>query len=218
MQILHVIVQWVPINMMDNLSRLGICDLPVFPFSATALGAVSQPMASRRYLSMPVCSLHGWACWIGLCNFADRANHFVAAPHVLPIRDRANFLEISEKRVAVLPIHLVVPPTHLLGNRRPIAMDASATDDATSPSIVRRPMLLQALVVHQAKIVSRVLSLTAFNRANPVLDRRRHKSLHTISHIIERYKAIGNSMAVNCMRWIGQRIAWAEAAARDEAA
>jgi len=28
-----------------------------------------------------------------------------------------------------------------------------------------------------------------------------------------RYRAIGNSMAVNCMRWIGQRIQWADSAA-----
>ena len=31
-----------------------------------------------------------------------------------------------------------------------------------------------------------------------------------------RYKALGNSMAVNCMEWIGQRIAMVESLERDK--
>jgi hypothetical protein len=85
-------------------------------------------------------------------------------------------------------------------------VQALPTNFLAAPSVFGRPVLLNALVVHQAETVSCVLSTTAFNRTKNHIG---HLQLNFLDSI--RYKALGNSWAVPVAAWIGERIEAVEA-------
>jgi hypothetical protein len=119
-------------------------------------------------------------------------------------------LLVRIQRVAVTLKHLVVAITQLLRDNRTLAVFARSTDDSPTPSVVRTTVPLDALVVHEAEVVSGVLAVAAGDGACSVEFRRSH-SLSPIPfpgrhYIIARYRALGNGIAVPCLRWIGERI------------
>ena len=70
-------------------------------------------------------------------------------------------------------------------------------------------MLLNPLVVHEAEAVRRVFSAAVFNSA------KNHKYFPVVCTNYNKYKSIGNSWAVPCARWIGERIEAVQAVNQD---
>ena len=201
MQVLQLIVQRVAVNMVHDLPRLGIRNLAMFPFSATSLGAVTQSLGGKvsrvgfvGFFSGSQLSAHGskgFGCW---------RDHFVSAAHVLARRKRLNLLGIGIQGVAVSVPHLVMPNAKLPGGDGPITVQTCAANFLAAPLVFRSPMLFYSLVVHQAKAMSRMFSTAIFDSA-------KWHSLFPIdcTHLTG-FKFLGNSWAVPCARWIGERI------------
>jgi site-specific DNA-cytosine methylase len=84
-------------------------------------------------------------------------------------------------------------------------MDASASYRFAAPTIVGGAVLLHSFVVHETKPAGGVFPGAAGNAANL------HAANDNASPLACPYKALGNSMAVPVMHWIGERIAKVEA-------
>lgn len=206
MKIRNLIVLRVSINVMDNLSWLRANNLAVLPLSAASPAPVSQPKIGDSLCMMAVASFNAWAGRRSFGEVGYRANHLIAASRVGSIRHSTDFLLVGIKRVAVLSIHLIMPKAHLIRYGWPVAMDAWASDYLSAPSVIRRSMPLNALIVHEAKAMRGMLPTTSFNRT------KFHSFLIPLGStniVVSKacYKAIGNSWAVPIVRWIGERIA-----------
>jgi len=212
MQVASRIVQRVAVNVVDDLSRLGVRNLSVLPLAPRALATVSQTFGLKVRCVRAVCLFNGRQARADrLQRRGGWRHHLVAAPLVFAGRQAIDFLAVREQGVTVAVPHLVVPNTELARRHRPVAVQAMAPDLFAAPSVFRAPVLLHALVVHEAKAVSCVLSTATFDGAkNHVRDLQRN-CLDSI-----RYKALGNSWAVPCARWIGERIEAVEALSRTE--
>ena len=200
MKVLPRIVEPIAVDVMHNLARLGPRDLAMLPLTAGAARTVPQPKVSLLLpLSVTIRFLNRGIGGDSGRDVGDRADHAIAAPVVLSTRQPAHLLLVGIERIAMLAIHLVVPPAHLLRHRWPLAELARSPDDLPAPAIIWRPMLLLTLVVHQAKAVSGVLSLAALNAARSVLLRRCH--VEAIPHALA-----PNKLGGNFINWIGERI------------
>ena len=158
MQVLQLIIQRVPINVMDDLARLRsghLAMLPVFPvsllnaWSAKSLRVKGAAMQLVRFLG------HG-GCRYGLNKTNNRTGDFVAAPHVLASRQAFHFFRVCIQRVAVPVPHLVMPHAQIASSNGSVAMQALAANIFSAPLVFGSPMLLNPLVVHEAKAVRRV--------------------------------------------------------------
>ena len=196
MQISTLIVQRVAVDMVNDLARLCIRHLPVFPLPAVAFRAIAQALRRMHCFMRFICPCDGGISrgWHdqSRCGWCD---HLVPATLVFAGRQTVNLLLIGVQGVAMLVPHLIVPHAKFARRDGSIAIQARSPDDLARPSVLRRPVPLDSLVVHQAETVRRVLSSTAANSA---------------LHLSIVSKAIGNSWAVNCPRWLGQRIAMVE--------
>ena len=209
MKISRRIIQRVAINMMDNLPALCAGYLSVLPVSAIALGSVPQSeIALLLSRTMPVSSLRRCVGRDSGRDFTRRPDHFVAAPVVFARGQAAHLGFIRIERVAVVPPHLVMPPAHFAGDCRSLAIRTGSANDLAAPSVVGRSMLLLPLIVHQAKTVGGVFPFTSGDVALS------HAANDNSFLIVCIDKALGNSMAVPCMAWIGDRIAAVEALAQ----
>ena len=87
-------------------------------------------------------------------------------------------------------------------------MVSRTLDNLPTPSMSWRDVPSASLVMHQAKAVCGVFSLAVRDTALAVKFWWGHwfLSSHEVPQNIHRYKALGNSMAVPCMSWIGERI------------
>lgn len=204
MQVLARIVHRVAVNMVNDFTRLGTRHLPVFPLASAPLRAIAKTFRLMR----------GGMRSVGLGDSGVRRgrhdqsgsgwrDHLVAPPLVFSGRHAVNLLIVRIQRVTVAVPHLIVPHAQLTRRDRPIAVQASAADHLPSPAVLRGAVPLDALVVHQAEPVSGVLAPAAVDSA-----------LH--ARILS--KALGNSWAINCVRWVGRRIAMVDAIERREAA
>lgn len=202
MQILGNVVQFVPVNVVDDLTRLGPSDSAMLPLlsvgtfrsvGAQALGVKRLSMCAVRPLSLGVCR-------DGRSNHGRRRN-LVAAPHVFAGRKARDLLCIGVKRVAVPMPHLVVPHAQVARCDRAVAVEALSAHNLAAPAVLWASVSLHAFVVHQAQPVRCVLSTTTFDGANL------HGNPYLWIANCMYYKALGNSWAVPVVRWIGERIA-----------
>ncbi len=224
MQVSNAVIRGIPIDVMDDLSRLRPGDLPVLPLPAAPLRSVAQPHPPPRSRVTAVRLLDAWINR-RFCrrHVRRRADHAVPASKVFSGREAVALLLVGVERIAVTVPHLVVALAHLAGCRWTLAKLTGPTYYGTSPSVFRRAMPLDALVMHEAVVVRCVLPFAPIDRAELVELRRGHSDspvgVGDRSLTIARYKALGNSMAVPVMAWIGERIADVEAiAATGEAA
>lgn len=194
MQILGNVVQLVPVNVVDDRTRLGPSDSAMRPLlsvgafrsvGAQALGVKRLSMCAVRLLSLGVCrdgrSHHG------------RRRNLVAAPHVFAGRKARDLLRIGVKRVAVPMPHLVVPHAQV-----------ARCDRAVGPQPCRPSGTLGfrvASCVCRASGTAR--ALRAFDH-NLRWCKPSWQSLFVDCQLY--YKALGNSWAAPVVRWIGERI------------
>jgi hypothetical protein len=170
MQVFPLVINLIPINVVDDLTGFRARNLPVLPLPTGALRPVAQPKVSRGLLhTMTLAALHRCARSYGNWNLCDRGNHAVSSSHVLAIGKAINFLLVCKQWIAVVSPHLVVTPAHFPCDSGPFAVRAGSANHFPSPSVVRGAMLLHSLVVHQAKAIGSVLSLAAINAARTVL-------------------------------------------------
>jgi hypothetical protein len=204
MQVSRIVVARIAVDMVDDLAGLGSCDLPMLPFASGPLGTVPQALRALGQPGMsPVRLLgHNARRISSRCHRRNRAHHPIAAPQVRSVWHPGNLSLVGVERVAVAAEHLVVPVAQVAGNRGPVAMQAWAAHDLSAPSVLRRAMPLHSLVVHEAQAVCGMFSTASLNRASPHSRVFAHAPLYSL----------GNSMAVNCMAWIGERIALMEEA------
>lgn len=202
MQVSYRIVQRVAVNVVNDLPRLGVRNLSVLPFAPRSLATVTQA------LGLEVCGVHAISLFNGRQARADRLqhrggrrHHLVAPPLVLASRQAIDFLAIREQGIPVPVPHLVVAHAEFARRHWPIAMEAVAPDFFAAPPVFGAAVLLHALVVHQAKAASSVFSATPLDRAND-----HEQTIHMTCLKYMRYKALGNSWATPCARWIGERI------------
>lgn len=202
MQVLQLIIQRVSINVMDDLARLRsghFAVLPVFPVSR--LNAWSaKPLRVKGATMRLVRPLGHGGCRYGHNKVNNRTGDFVAAPHVLASRQAFHFFCVRIQRVAVPVPHLVMPHAHIASSNGPVAMQALATNIFSAPLVFGSPMLLNPLVVHEAKAVCRMFPAAVFDRA------KNHKRFPVVCTNYNCYKALGNSWAAPCISWIGRRI------------
>lgn len=220
MQVAQVVVERVAVNVVDYLPRLCAGDLPVLLLSTRSLAAVTEAVRRGSKLrAVPVGLLNRGIRNHRLGVLLDGGNHFVASSHVCARLQALNLLGIGVERIAMSVPHLVVPHAHLSGHHRPVAVLTGSADLFPAPSVVRRAVLLGALVVHQAQAVCSVFATASLNRADAVQGRGSHRATSQITSPNSiTNKALGNSMAVNVMRVIGTRIAMVDALEAQEAA
>ncbi len=201
MQVLQLIIQRVPINVVDDLTRFGVRNLAMLPLPAASLGAVAQSLGNkvRRVGSvgflcdgqLPANSLKGRGCG---------RYHLVSAAHVFARRKRFNLLGIGVQGVAVSVPHLVMPNAKFPGGDGPIAVQTCAANFLAAPLVFGRPMLFDSLVVHQTKAMGRMFSTAIFDSA------KWHYLFPIGCTDFTTSKFLGNVNSVPNVRWIGQRI------------
>jgi hypothetical protein len=203
MQILGNVVQLVPVNVVDDLTRLGPSDSAMLPLLTVV------PFCPRLPSSLSIkCLTVSAVCFFGACasrfgwsQFRIRGD-FVTSPHVLPWRKTVNFLRVGVERIAMSMPHLVVPHTHITSGNWSFAVEALTPNNLAAPCVINRAVFFHALVVHQAKTVGGMFAATSSNAA------KIHSKTPEVmlSRILSRYKALGNSWAAPVVRWIGERI------------
>lgn len=204
MQISSLIVSIVAVNVMDYVARLRVNDLAMFPLSAAPFFPVSQAERRKRLRVVPVTLFGRRARGLGGRKFCDRADHFITATNMSTVRHCLALALVRIQRVAMLSRHLIVTIAHIQRDGRARAMQASSPDNLPSPSVFRRAVALDALVVHQAKAVCGVLSSTTVNRAKRHKRSRSWLSVYGIWQVFN--QALGNSWAVPVVAWIAGRV------------
>lgn len=205
MEIRTLVVPIVPVNVVDYFASLGIHHFAVLPFTAASLGPISKPERLERFRVGSVGFFYaragGWDRDRELSNWTD---HFVISANVRSVWKTLSLAFIGIKWVAVFAVHLIMPKAHALGDGLALAMQTRSPDNLPAPSVLRRAVALDALVVHQAKAVCRMLSSATVNRA------RRHKRSRFWLSVYGSWKqsnqALGNSWAVPCVAWIARRL------------
>ena len=205
MQIRSLIVTIVAVDVMNDLSNLGIHDFAVFPFTAASLGPIAKPERLERVGVGSVGFFYARAGgWDRDREFSNWTDHFVISAKVRSVWKTLSLAFIGIKWVAVFAVHLIMPKAHALGDGLALAMQAWSPDNLPAPSVFRRAVALHALIVHQTKAVCSVLSSATFNRA------KRHKRSHLLLSGYGSWEAsnqaLGNSWAVPCVAWIARRL------------
>lgn len=208
MQVKKVVVRRVKVNVMHDLARLCASELPMFPLTSIPLAAIAKPMRLDESRMRSVCLFDGWSDgWRCLSDLRNRRHHPVSTPFVFTARKTLDLLRIDVERVSMPMPHLVVAGAHFPCGDRAITVLARAANYLSAPTILGRSVFLDPFVVHQAKTIRGVLSTATGNAANLVENWRRHSNPASL-WLPKRYhdKALGNSMAIPPMRWIGERI------------
>lgn len=195
MQVRSLIVQPVAVNVVDDLAAFGSSNLTVFPLP-TPDGARALSLCAKRRAVGAIRFFNFWGC----CRRREFHHPAVLhgdipAPKLAAGRHRPFLFIVSVQRIAVVAAHLVVAHAKLLCGYRPIAMKAPTPNDLSSPSVLGGAVFTNPLVMHEAVAVRGMFSTATTNRA------RFHGGYPSTL-----YKALGNSMAVPVMAWIGRQI------------
>lgn len=202
MEIRGIVVGGIQVDVVNDFTLLRLCDFAVFPFAPRSLRAIPQSVVFNQSSVGPAALLNRWIYrWRGFCDRVRHgAYHQVSAPFVRAAGQAVLLLFVRVKRIAVPVPHLIVPDTQFARRNGPVTVLAGAANDAAGPSVLRGTVPHLALVVHQAKPVGGVSSAASIDGAGAI------GSLGCHAGSISRYKALGNSMAVPVMAWIGRRI------------
>ena len=203
MKIFSSVIQPVSINVMDDFSRLRSSNLAMLPLLTVVpfFPRLPSSLSIKCLTVSAVCFFGACASRFGWSQFRIRGD-FVTSPHVLPWRKTVNFLRVGVERITMSMPHLVVPHTHITSGNWSFAVEALTANNLAAPCVINRAVFFHALVVHQAKTVGGMFAATSLNAA------KIHSKTPEVrlSRISSRYKALGNSWAVPCARWIGERI------------
>lgn len=203
MKIFSSVIQPVSINVMDDFSRLRSSNLAMLPLLTVVPFCAGRPnsLSVKRLTVSAVCFFGACSSRLGWSQFRIRGD-FVTSPHVLSWRKTVNFFRVGVERITMSVPHLVVPHTHITSSNWSFAVKALTANNLAAPCVINRAVFFHALVVHQAKTMSGMFAAASFNAAKLHLKPPEIR----LSTILTRYKALGNSWAVNCARWIGERI------------
>jgi len=201
MQILGNVVQLVPVNVVDDLSRLRSSNLAMLPLLTVVPFCAGRPnsLSVKRLTVSAVCFFCACSSRLGWSQFRIRGD-FVTSPHVLSWRKTVNFFRVGVERITMSVPHLVVPHAQVARCDRAVAVEALSAHNLAAPAVLWASVSLHAFVVHQAQPVRCVLSTTTFDGANL------HGNPYLWIANCMYYKALGNSWAVPNVAWIGQRI------------
>lgn len=208
MQIKRIVVAGAQIDMVDDLARFGPGDFPVLPLAAASFTAVAEAVRFDESGVRPIRPFGGWIddrCRFG--NFSDRRHHSVSAPLMFAVRKTIDFLGVCVQGIAMTMPHLVMANAHFSRGNRAITVFASAANHLAAPAVLGRTVFLDSLVVHKAKAICSMFPTATINAANLVKNWRRH--VIPVSLWLPKLyhdKALGNSMCVNVMAFIGRRI------------
>lgn len=215
MQVRQGIIQLITVNVMDNLTGFRACNFPVFPLATASLAPVTKPKWLNPFVEMTISLFNRGTC--NSCNvvIGNRGNHFISSSMMLAVLKAANLLLVGIQSIAVISEHLIVAHAKSLRYSGPVAVFAGHPDRFSTPSIIKGPMLFEALVVHKAESMRGVLSSAPFNVAYPVLCNQKNSPksfpINNIGNQSGEFKGtikiIGNSWAVPKFRWLGERIA-----------
>jgi hypothetical protein len=184
MQIFWIIVCWIEINMVDDLTALGLGDFAMLPLASRAFRSVSKPMILPRHGVWSAGLFQRWVCrWCRLRNLCHWTLHQISSPHMKTVRQAGDLLFVGVERVVMTAQHLIMTIAHLLCDRRSVAKFACSADDFAAPPIFRRAVASNPFVVHQAIAVGRVPPSAAIYRTRSVEFWRghRHRSCRKIS-------------------------------------
>lgn len=192
-----VIVALVAINMVHHFASLSSRNNAMFKHRSAPIS--SSPLRVERYAVHLVglcCSSSGPDFWKDKMS----ANGLRYVPTTKPCTwlQPSNLSLVCKECIAVLPPHEIVTHAHFTSGDRAFAVLAIPADLFSAPSVLSGSMAFDPLVVHKAESMSRVLLFTPFN----------HAFFHApnVRNAGPRYKALGNSWAVNVVKYIGQRI------------
>lgn len=197
MQILRGIIEFVPVNMVDNFSARSTGNFSVLPLASVAFASISK--ASLDTDDEPVRFRCFLDCWARFCVCSrvilSRSHHDVSAAAVLAWGKARDFLRVCVKRIAVLPPHLVMPVAQFPCDHRSVAMQAGPANDLSAPSVLWGSVPLLAFVVHQAQAMRCMLSIAAFDAAQTVCLTWCHHEPppDCLPRKLNRYEGIGNS-------------------------
>jgi hypothetical protein len=210
------IIKPVTVDMVNYFPGLGPGDFTMFPLSAVSLTAITQAMRSRSKRShILVRFFNSGVRRLCARHVSDRGNHTITTAIVLARRKATDFQVVRMQWVAMSMPHLVMPHAHFTRGHRPIAVQAGSSNHLAAPTIIRRAMSFLALVMHEAKTMRSMLAVTSVNRAFSICRVSGHQySSFLLPLFYLRYKALGNSMAIPPMRWLGQRIAMVDSIQR----
>jgi len=176
-QILGRIIPCVLINMMrdlfSNCARNGA--MQANGGRAAAISKVSR-LKKRAVRSLRF--LYRWSTHRSSRWHCGRSAHSqIAVLELHTGRQAIRFPLVRVQRVTVPLQHLVVPGAQVKRRHWPITVFAGATNYFAAPSVLRRTILLDPPVVHEAIPISRMFPSTSFNTAKAVLFRRCHASI-----------------------------------------
>lgn len=176
MKIFENISGFIPVNMVNYLTSGSIRHMAMDEHSArtpeaSALRCLadSQAVGSMTFFHRGTPGFSGVLC----CQLGGDADIPLSDSHTW--RKVLDFALVHIKRIAMLPVHLVVTPAHFKSNNRPITIYTLSTDNLTSPSVFGRSVLFRALVMHQAVSVSSMLSVASFNATDSILGGGSHE-------------------------------------------
>lgn len=198
MQVLNRVVRRVAVDMVNDLALLGASNAAMLPFAPPAVTPQSLPL--EMLCGVAVGLFDSGVSRNRQPGLAGLSDHPVTPAHVKAVRQAIDLGLISEQRVAVLAIHLVVTPAHFFGDDRALAMLAGAADNLPAPAVIWGAMLFEALVVHQTKTVGGVFAVAAVYLTGS------HTTENITCPLFCKHKALGNSWAVPCGAWILDRL------------
>lgn len=196
MQVSQLIIQRVPINVVDDLTWFCIRNLAMLPvFSVSRLNAWSAKSLSVNGAAMRLVRFlgHG-SCRYGCNKTGNRASYFVPAPHVLARWKTCDLLCVSKQRVTMPMPHLVMPHTKVSSGDRAVAMFTRPTYVFAAPFVLGCSILLNTFVVHQTKAMRGMLSAAILDRTEPCVSAVCHwvKPVKLLPRLYTRYKVVGN--------------------------
>lgn len=202
MQIKNFVVRRIEVDMVNDIALHGTRNLAVKPRpSSPATVAESMILYGGR-----VRFIGFYNRWVNFRNsFREVGNGaecpILPAPDRFSVRQSAILFLVSVKGVSVSLPHLVMAVAHFTSRSRAFAILALAANYLAAPLIPRVAVFHESLVVHEAKSVPCVTSGAFIYRADSIGFMGRH-SISNYSTV----KALGNSMAVPCMKWLAERI------------
>ena len=205
MKVRSFIVPIFSVNVVDDLSWLSADDFPVFPFAAAALRPVAKTERFKILGERAVGFFHACASdRNGNREFGNGTDHFVITSDVRAVGHILVLTLVGVEWIAMFLFHLIVAIAHIPRDGGALAMDARSANDLSTPSVFRRAVALDALVMHQAEAVRGVFSSATLNRAK----RHEHSRfwLNVYSSWEAPNQALGNSWAVPVVAWITRRL------------
>lgn len=187
MKIFNVIIYWIKVNVMNDLSMPSTRDSAMLQDSRVS-SLPSFTLGVESHTARFIGTLNCWAScgWRKFKSSSNRSRD-ITSSKLGSHWHMAQLFLIEKERISVQKPHLIMAHTHLPSSLWALAEFTVSAYDPASPSVLGRSMFLHSFVMHQAVSVPCVLASATFNRAK--------SHAHNITQWGSTYEAVGNYIA-----------------------